>query len=123
MVDRGGTERKVAGAFTRCGWARTPLSIAYHDTEWGVPVHDDVALFELLTLEGAQAGSSWETILTKREAYREAFAGFDPERVARFSSARHEQAGRSTRPAAGHAPAGAAAARAAPAARRRADER
>ena len=78
-------------AYTRCSWARTPLSIAYHDTEWGVPVHDDVVLFEFLTLEGAQAGLSWETILKKREAYREAFAGFDPERVARFTPARVER--------------------------------
>ena len=62
---------KVGDAPTRCGWARTPLGIAYHDTEWGVPVHDDVILFEFLTLEGAQAGLSWETILKKREAYRE----------------------------------------------------
>ena len=62
----------------RCSWARTPLSIAYHDREWGVPVHDDTVFFEFLMLEGAQAGLSWETILRKREAYREAFAGFDP---------------------------------------------
>ena len=75
----------------RCGWARTPLSIAYHDTEWGVPVHDDRTLFEFITLEGAQAGLNWETILKKREAYRGAFAGFDPARVARFSPARRRQ--------------------------------
>jgi uncharacterized protein (DUF885 family) len=62
----------------RCSWARTPLSIAYHDAEWGVPVHDDRILFEFLTLEGAQAGLSWETILRKRDAYREAFLEFDP---------------------------------------------
>ena len=72
----------------RCSWARTPLSIAYHDLEWGVPVHDDVVFFEFLTLEGAQAGLSWETILRKRESYRKAFAGFDPARVARFTPAR-----------------------------------
>ena len=72
----------------RCSWARTPLSIAYHDAEWGVPVHDDRKLFEFLTLEGAQAGLSWETILKKRDAYREAFAEFDPARVARFTAAR-----------------------------------
>ena len=71
----------------RCRWARTPLSVAYHDEEWGVPVHDDRILFEFLTLEGAQAGLSWETILKKREAYREAFLSFDPERVARFDDA------------------------------------
>jgi DNA-3-methyladenine glycosylase I len=75
----------------RCTWARTPLSIAYHDEEWGVPVHDDRRLFEFLTLEGAQAGLSWETILKKRDAYREAFAGFDPARVARFTPARIER--------------------------------
>ncbi len=62
----------------RCAWARTPASIAYHDAEWGVPVHDDRVLFEFITLEGAQAGLSWETILNKRDAYRVAFAGFDP---------------------------------------------
>jgi len=72
----------------RCAWARTPLSIAYHDAEWGVPVHDDRVLFEFLILEGAQAGLSWETILKKREAYREAFAGFDPAKVARFTPLR-----------------------------------
>ncbi|MGH8198144.1 MAG: DNA-3-methyladenine glycosylase I [Steroidobacteraceae bacterium] len=72
----------------RCAWARTPLGIEYHDREWGVPVHDDRVLFEFITLEGAQAGLSWETILNKRDAYREAFAGFDPAKVARFSAAR-----------------------------------
>jgi DNA-3-methyladenine glycosylase I len=76
----------------RCAWARTPLSIAYHDLEWGVPVHDDRTLFEFLTLEGAQAGLSWETILKKRVGYREAFLGFDPARVARFTPARIERA-------------------------------
>jgi DNA-3-methyladenine glycosylase I len=71
---------------TRCDWAGIePLMVAYHDDEWGVPTHDDRALFELLTLEGAQAGLSWRTILNKREGYRAAFAGFDPERVARFT--------------------------------------
>jgi DNA-3-methyladenine glycosylase I len=79
------------GLQERCAWARTPLSIAYHDAEWGVPVHDDRVLFEFLTLEGAQAGLSWETILKKRLAYREAFAEFDPARVARFSPARIEK--------------------------------
>jgi DNA-3-methyladenine glycosylase I len=69
----------------RCAWAESdPLLRDYHDAEWGVPVHDDAALFELLTLEGAQAGLSWLTILRKREGYRRAFAGFDPARVARF---------------------------------------
>jgi DNA-3-methyladenine glycosylase I len=71
----------------RCAWATTPLGIAYHDAEWGVPVHDDRVQFEFLILEGAQAGLSWETILRKRDAYREAFAGFDPRKVARFTAA------------------------------------
>jgi DNA-3-methyladenine glycosylase I len=75
----------------RCRWARTPLGIAYHDREWGVPVHDDRVLFEFLTLEGAQAGLSWETILNKRDAYRKAFAGFNPARVARFTPATVER--------------------------------
>ena len=78
-------------AITRCAWARTPLSVQYHDEEWGVPVHDDRVLFELLTLEGAQAGLSWETILRKREAYRKAFDRFDPQRVARFPASRIER--------------------------------
>jgi len=72
----------------RCGWARSPAMIEYHDREWGVPVHDDRVLFEFITLEGAQAGLSWETILRKREAYRNAFAGFDPVKVARLTAAR-----------------------------------
>jgi DNA-3-methyladenine glycosylase I len=78
----------MARPVIRCSWARTPLSIAYHDEEWGVPVHDDTTLFEFLVLEGAQAGLSWETILKKRDAYRESFSGFDPASVARFSPAR-----------------------------------
>ena len=68
----------------RCRWATTDLSIPYHDREWGVPQHDDRALFEFLILEGAQAGLSWETILRKREDYRAAFDGFDPAKVARY---------------------------------------
>jgi DNA-3-methyladenine glycosylase I len=68
----------------RCAWAVSPLMIRYHDEEWGIPVHDDRHLFEFLILEGAQAGLSWETILKKREAYRAAFAQFDPRRIARF---------------------------------------
>src|SRR5437667_11044899 len=75
----------------RCSWAKNDLNIAYHDTEWGVPLHDDRALFEFLVLEGAQAGLSWDTILRKRDAYREAFAAFDPEKVARFSDAKCEK--------------------------------
>ena len=70
---------------TRCAWANGgPLEIAYHDTEWGVPSRDDRHLFEMLILEGAQAGLSWSTILRKRKSYRKAFAGFDPAKVARF---------------------------------------
>ncbi|HKU67038.1 MAG TPA: DNA-3-methyladenine glycosylase I [Candidatus Baltobacteraceae bacterium] len=75
----------------RCDWPKNDLSIAYHDREWGVPVHDDRVLFEFLTLEGAQAGLSWDTILRKRDAYRKAFADFDPQRVARFTDARCER--------------------------------
>jgi DNA-3-methyladenine glycosylase I len=71
---------------TRCEWCGTdPLYVAYHDEEWGVPVHNDQRLFEFLTLEGAQAGLSWLTILRKRENYRNAFDGFDAERVARYT--------------------------------------
>ncbi|MGD9953696.1 MAG: DNA-3-methyladenine glycosylase I [Burkholderiales bacterium] len=70
----------------RCAWARNPLAIAYHDREWGVPVRNDRRLFELLILEGAQAGLSWDTILKKRAAYRRAYAGFDPKKVARFDA-------------------------------------
>jgi DNA-3-methyladenine glycosylase I len=71
----------------RCEWADSddPLLVAYHDEEWGTPSHDDRHLFEFVTLEGAQAGLSWMTILRKREGYRSAFEGFDPARVARFS--------------------------------------
>jgi DNA-3-methyladenine glycosylase I len=68
----------------RCGWARNELAIRYHDEEWGVPVHDDRRWFEFITLEGAQAGLSWDTILRKRDAYRRAFKEFDPARVAKF---------------------------------------
>jgi DNA-3-methyladenine glycosylase I len=69
---------------SRCPWAKTELYAQYHDTEWGVPVHDDRLLFEFLILEGAQAGLSWETILKKRENYREAFDRFDAEVIARY---------------------------------------
>ena len=68
----------------RCHWARTELSIAYHDREWGVPIHDDRTLFEFLILEGAQAGLSWETILRKRDNYRAVFDNFEPRKVARY---------------------------------------
>jgi DNA-3-methyladenine glycosylase I len=70
----------------RCSWAKTELGIPYHDKEWGVPLHDDKKLFEFLILEGHQAGLSWEIILRKREAYRIAFDGFDPARVARYDA-------------------------------------
>ncbi len=72
-------------SLTRCAWCGTdPLYQAYHDTEWGVPLHDEIGLFEFLILEGAQAGLSWLTILKKREGYRRAFHGFDAERIARY---------------------------------------
>jgi DNA-3-methyladenine glycosylase I len=76
---------------TRCDWAQSPEMIAYHDTEWGVPVHDDPTHFEFLVLEGAQAGLSWSTILKRREGYRKAFSGFDAAKVARFTPARVEK--------------------------------
>jgi len=72
----------------RCPWAVAEVNHAYHDTEWGVPVHDDRRFFELLILEGAQAGLSWTTILKKRAAYRAAYDGFDPAKVARFDARR-----------------------------------
>ncbi|MGH7490252.1 MAG: DNA-3-methyladenine glycosylase I, partial [bacterium] len=75
----------------RCAWARNPLSIRYHDEEWGVPQHDDRVLFEFLILEGAQAGLSWDTILKKRDRYRQVFSGFDPVKVARFNDAKVER--------------------------------
>jgi DNA-3-methyladenine glycosylase I len=76
----------------RCGWAGSdPLYVSYHDREWGVPLHDERRLFEMLVLEGAQAGLSWITILRKREAYRAAFDGFDVAKVARYSPARVER--------------------------------
>ena len=70
----------------RCGWARDEKNIAYHDKEWGVPVHDDRLLFEFLILEGAQAGLSWSTILNKRENYRRAFDNFDARKIAKYNS-------------------------------------
>jgi DNA-3-methyladenine glycosylase I len=72
----------------RCAWAKAEPEVSYHDTEWGVPVHDDRLLFEFLILEGAQAGLSWSTILRKRDNYRAAFDGFDPEAVARYDDAK-----------------------------------
>jgi len=77
---------------SRCAWCgEDPLYVAYHDREWGVPVHDDRVLFEFLVLEGAQAGLSWITILRKREAYRKVMAGFDPQKVARFDRKKIER--------------------------------
>lgn len=70
----------------RCAWPRTELDIAYHDTEWGVPVHDDRRLFEMLILEGAQAGLSWSTILKKRDHYRRAFNNFDARKIAKYDA-------------------------------------
>jgi DNA-3-methyladenine glycosylase I len=73
---------------TRCTWAQNERSIPYHDSEWGVPVHDDHTWFEFLILEGAQAGLSWDTILQKREHYRKVYDGFDPAKVARYGAAK-----------------------------------
>jgi DNA-3-methyladenine glycosylase I len=75
----------------RCAWANNELAIRYHDEEWGVPVHDDRTLFEFLILEGAQAGLSWNTILQKRDHYREVFDRFDPQRVARYDRRKVQQ--------------------------------
>lgn len=72
----------------RCAWAKSEISIQYHDEEWGVPVHDDRALFEMLILEGAQAGLSWEVVLRKRARYREVFDNFDATRMARYDKRR-----------------------------------
>ena len=79
--------RPISDGKTRCGWVGgKPHFIAYHDREWGVPVHDDLKHFEMLLLEGAQAGLAWETILLRRDGYRRAFAEFDPKKVARFTA-------------------------------------
>jgi DNA-3-methyladenine glycosylase I len=83
-----GMNNSKAKEARRCVWAKTDLSISYHDREWGVPVHDDRTLFEFLILEGAQAGLSWETILRKRENYRRAFDNFDAAKVARYDEKR-----------------------------------
>jgi DNA-3-methyladenine glycosylase I len=86
-----GAQRHPDGKL-RCAWCSTdPLYLAYHDTEWGVPVHDDRHLFEMLCLEGAQAGLSWLTILRKRETYRLAFDGFDAEKMVRYGAARRRR--------------------------------
>src|SRR6478752_8997883 len=85
-------EVKAADGKTRCPWpGDDALYVAYHDQEWGVPVHDDQKLFEFLILEGAQAGLSWITVLRKRENYRKAFAEFDPHKVARFDKNKVEK--------------------------------
>jgi DNA-3-methyladenine glycosylase I len=76
----------VSSELTRCSWAKNALNIRYHDTEWGVPLHNDRALFEFLILEGAQAGLSWDTILQKRGRFREVFDRFDPAKVARYDN-------------------------------------
>jgi len=78
-------KKRTTAPVRRCDWAKTEAAIAYHDLEWGVPLHDDQALFEFLILEGAQAGLSWETILRKRDRYRLVFDNFDPARVAKFN--------------------------------------
>ena len=83
MADRSSSD--IRPGKLRCSWAgATPHMVRYHDTEWGRPVHNDRRLFEMLLLEGAQAGLSWDTVLRRREGYRQAFAGFDPVRIARF---------------------------------------
>src|SRR5437588_10744017 len=86
MAGTDALKTQVLDAKQRCSWAATPAMIAYHDREWGVPQHDDRVLFEFLILEGAQAGLSWSTILNKREAYRKAFSGFNPARVAKYDA-------------------------------------
>lgn len=91
MTETRPARQRSRAAKRRCRWARTELDIRYHDEEWGVPLHDDGKLFELLILEGAQAGLSWSTILKRREGYREAFDGFDPEKVARYDAARRRR--------------------------------
>ena len=75
----------------RCDWAKNEIAIDYHDKEWGVPLHDDRLLFEFLILEGAQAGLSWDTILAKRDNYREAFDNFDPKEVAKYGEKKKEE--------------------------------
>lgn len=81
--------RPISDGKSRCGWVGgKPHFIRYHDQEWGVPVHSDRKHFEMLLLEGAQAGLTWETILLRRNGYRQAFAGFDPKKVARFTAKR-----------------------------------
>src|SRR5207248_10936850 len=78
----------MTNVMERCSWAKNELNIAYHDTEWGVPLHDDRGLFEFLILEGAQAGLSWSTILNKRQHYCKAFSRFDARKVSRYDDAK-----------------------------------
>jgi DNA-3-methyladenine glycosylase I len=89
----GATRREIPGPpLARCGWAAgSETMIHYHDTEWGVPLHDDRSLFEFLILEGAQAGLSWSTILNKRDAYRAAFDDFNAEKIARYTARKQKQ--------------------------------
>jgi DNA-3-methyladenine glycosylase I len=89
----GKNTRRDTAPRSRCPWVNgdNPLMVAYHDREWGVPVHDDRTHFEFLVLEAAQAGLSWSTVLNKREGYRRAFSGFDPRKVARYTTARVEK--------------------------------
>jgi DNA-3-methyladenine glycosylase I len=82
---------KINSMLKRCAWPRSNLAIAYHDQEWGVPLHDDRGLFEFLILEGAQAGLSWETVLQKRDNYRAAFDNFDPAKVAKYDPRKVER--------------------------------
>ena len=101
MIKWGANPRRIFKSFesklsspateARCQWAKTPLSIEYHDREWGVPVHDDRTLFEFLILEGAQAGLSWETILRKRGNYRAAFDNFDARKIAKYDQRKVEK--------------------------------
>ena len=88
MANRKATPDVDRSEIVRCTWASKAINIPYHDEEWGVPVHHDRTWFEFLTLEGAQAGLSWDTILQKRARYREVFCGFEPQKVAKFNSAR-----------------------------------
>jgi DNA-3-methyladenine glycosylase I len=82
--------KKTSGELRRCPWVKGPHNIGYHDSEWGVPIHDDRLLFEFLILEGAQAGLSWDTILKKRQNYRDAFDQFDPTVVARYGKRKQQ---------------------------------
>ncbi|PWU02793.1 MAG: DNA-3-methyladenine glycosylase I [Candidatus Melainabacteria bacterium] len=84
MNPRVATKSGDKSVLARCTWAKSPIMIEYHDLEWGAPVHDDQTLFEFLILEGAQAGLSWETVLKKRDTYRQVFDNFEAEKIARY---------------------------------------